>query len=95
MRHGGASHDRACGLRNATETMQRGAWRASSSVKRYEKSALLSKEWQKLTGPTRKRVADEGSQLLSYSNAHLERLFGMQGTVRTKLPSNSIVAVLQ
>ena len=42
LRHSGASHDRAHGLRDALSTKLRGQWKAESSMKRYEKHGRLA-----------------------------------------------------
>ena len=52
LRHGGASHDRAAGSRPLQEVQQRGAWRAHSSVTRYDKHGRLSFQLARL-GPQR------------------------------------------
>ena len=55
FRHGAASHDRAGRDRTAEEVRLRGNWRSNFSTKRYDKSAMLAREWQKLSAYQQKR----------------------------------------
>lgn len=48
LRHGGATHDRMVGARTLEEVRRRGCWASHSSVKRYEKTALVGKVLQRL-----------------------------------------------
>ena len=48
FRHGGASHDRALNTRSLLEVQQRGQWRSTSSVLRYDKHGRLALEWQRI-----------------------------------------------
>ena len=48
LRHGGASHDRSMRTRSLLEVQARGAWRAPTSVRRYEKHGRLGLELAKL-----------------------------------------------
>ena len=43
MRHSGPSNDRALHCRTIEEVQKRGRWLASTSLRRYEKSARLSR----------------------------------------------------
>ena len=51
LRHGGASHDRACGYRGLLEIQARGAWKAASSMMRYEKHSRIVQQLEAL-GPS-------------------------------------------
>ena len=56
LRHGGASHDRLVGARHLEEVRQRGAWRAHSSVTRYDKHARLGLQIARLGRACRCRL---------------------------------------
>ena len=59
LRHGGASHDRWSGSRPLLEVQQRGAWRATSSVLRYDKHGRLGLQLQRLGCEVRRRLERE------------------------------------
>ena len=48
LRHGGASHDKALGLRSLGDIQLRGKWRSPLSVQRYEKHARISEQLERL-----------------------------------------------
>ena len=48
LRHGGASHDKALGLRTLGEIQSRGKWRSPLSAQRYEKHARISDQLEEL-----------------------------------------------
>ena len=41
LRHGGATHDRATGLRSLRSIKKRGRWHSDASVRRYEKRVRM------------------------------------------------------
>ena len=49
LRHAGASWDFAAGLRNLAEVQRRGRWKATASVRRYEKGGRVSEQLNRLT----------------------------------------------
>ena len=49
VRHGGASADATLGARSIGEVQARGLWRAASSVQRYRKPGLYTRQVKKLT----------------------------------------------
>ena len=48
LRHGGASHDYASGLRSLEDVRRRGRWRSWDSVRRYEKGSRIGQVLLKL-----------------------------------------------
>jgi len=55
MRHSGPSQDIHDGLRDLRAVKARGRWAADSSVRRYEKGAILNRETMRLPAATRAR----------------------------------------
>ena len=53
LRHAGASWDFAAGARNLSEIQRRGRWRATASVRRYEKGGRITEQLYKLPPATR------------------------------------------
>ena len=53
LRHGGASHDMAQGLRDAASTQARGRWLARQSVVRYGKFGMYQRQLAKLSAKQR------------------------------------------
>lgn len=64
MRHAGPSNDSYHQRRSLTDIQKRGRWAAKSSVSRYEKHALLLKQW-KLVASHRKSLVMRRSQDIS------------------------------
>ena len=46
LRHSGASNDRAHDRRSLADIQKRGRWAAKKSVLRYEKAALMQRQWR-------------------------------------------------
>ena len=62
VRHAGASNDMYHKRRSLAEIQKRGRWTSKSSVSRYEKHALLLKQWEQVA-PSRKTVVRGRSQV--------------------------------
>ena len=62
-RHTGASLDRLTGALPLTEVQKRGRWRADSSVRRYEKRALVQEVYNSLTDRERKVAYRKAAEL--------------------------------
>ena len=62
FRHSAASNDRFLGRRSLAEVQKRGQWASTSSVRRYEKAALLLQALKKMS-PTQQQRAKSVAKL--------------------------------
>ena len=67
LRHGGASHDYMVGARTILGIQCRGAWKATSSVRRYEKAVAIGKQLQRLPTTSLHFITDLSDQCDSCS----------------------------
>ena len=74
LRHGGASEDRAAGHRSLTSVMGRGNWKALTSVRRYDKSALLARELNLWTPVQRQALASRSEKFVTDSKTIFAKL---------------------
>ena len=69
LRHGGASHDRAYGLRSLAEIQSRGKWRSPLSVQRYEKHARIAEQLERLPPHVLRDLRSRAARLPAASRA--------------------------
>lgn len=84
LRHGGASYDRATKSRDLRAVQQRGGWRASASVRRYEKDGRLLVRLRKLPTEILQNAMRDTQTMLECSEGNLERRLQTAGKARAK-----------
>ncbi|CAK0886389.1 unnamed protein product [Prorocentrum cordatum] len=83
LRHGGPSHDRLTKTRSVKEVWRRGRWASAKSVKRYEASARVQQEMQRLPAAVRayveRALVEAGRALVPGGVLAVEGLNDMHG----------------
>ena len=75
LRHGGPSHDRLTKTRSVKEVWRRGRWASAKSVKRYEASARVQQEMQRLPAAVRAYVERAATALPALVESWASRSF--------------------
>ena len=73
LRHSGPLYDRMTKQRSLLEVKKRGRWLSDSSVKRYEASARLNQEFQKLPRSVQRRAIQAPSQVQQWAQRFFSR----------------------
>lgn len=95
LRHGGATHDMLSSCRSLEEIRRRGHWASFTTVKRYEKTAVVGQLLQKVEPKHLRMLLRQEGVLASSWKEIFDKLSDQGGTGQTKFASTSSRALVE